>query len=64
MKAKDGIFMAKIIENKVGRRTIRLSVDDVISTVREYQRIVRNPKTYEGIRILLKDSSIYLPEDI
>ncbi len=56
--------MAKIMENEVGRRIVRLSVDDIISTVREYQRIVRNPKTYEGIRILLKDSPIYLPEDL
>lgn len=56
--------MAKIIENEAGRRMIRLSSDDIISTVREYQRIVKTPKTYEGIRLLLKNSPVYLPEEV
>ena len=30
-------IMAKIIENKIGRRSVRLSTDDIISVVREYQ---------------------------
>lgn len=56
--------MAKIIENEVGRRMIKISADDVISIVREYQRIVKNPKTYDGIRILLMQSNLYLPEEV
>ena len=56
--------MAKIIENEQGRRMVKMSVDDIISVVREYQRIVQNPRTYEGIRLILKQSSIYLPEDV
>lgn len=56
--------MAKIIENSCGRRMVKMSVDDIISVVREYQRIVQNPKTYEGIRMILAQASMYLPEDL
>lgn len=59
-----GKIMAKIIENEQGRRMVKMSVDDIISVVREYQRIVKNPRTYEGIRLVLNQASIYLPEDI
>ncbi len=57
-------FMARIIENSCGRRMVKMSVDDIISVVREYQRIVQNPKTYEGIRMILSQASMYLPEDL
>ena len=56
--------MAKIIENKKGRRMVKMSVDDIISVVREYQRIVQNPKTYEGIRMILARATMYLPEEV
>lgn len=56
--------MARIIENEKGRRMVRMSVDDIISVVREYQRVVKNPKTYEGIRMILSQASMYLPEEI
>lgn len=56
--------MAKIIENEKGRRMVKMSVDDIISVVREYQRIVSNPKTYEGIRAVLSQACMYLPEDV
>ncbi len=56
--------MAKIIENRQGRRMVKMSVDDIISVVREYQRVIKNPKTYEGIRMILSQASIYLPEEI
>lgn len=56
--------MARIIENEAGRRMVRMSVDDIITVVREYQRIVQNPKTYEGIRMVLSQACMYLPEDI
>ncbi len=53
--------MATIIESE--RRIIRLSVDDVLSIVREYQQITRNTCCYEHTRELLKKHSIYIPED-
>lgn len=56
--------MAKIIENQLGRRIIQMSTDDIISVVREYQRIVKIPDSYEEIRHLLAQSCIYLPEEI
>ena len=55
--------MARIIENSTGRRMVKISVDDIISVVREYQRMVKNPKTYEDIRLILSNSCMYLPED-
>lgn len=56
--------MARIIENETGRRMIKMSADDVISVVREYQRIVKNPQSYAELRKMLGKSCIYLPEDI
>lgn len=56
--------MARIVENKVGRRIIKMSVDDIISVVREYQRIVKLPESYEEIRELLEQACIYLPEEV
>ncbi len=56
--------MAKIIENLSGRNTIRLSVDDIINIVREYQNITRNAYSYEEIRYKLAECEIYLPEDL
>lgn len=56
--------MAKIIENEVGRRMVKMSVNDIISVVREYQRVVKNPKTYESIRMMLSQACMYLPEDL
>lgn len=56
--------MARIIENEVGRRMVKMSVDDIISVVREYQRVVKNPQTYEGLRMILSQACMYLPEDM
>ncbi|MDD3437041.1 MAG: hypothetical protein PHC64_07825 [Candidatus Gastranaerophilales bacterium] len=56
--------MARIIENETGRRIVKMSVDDIISIVKEYQRIVQNPKTYEGIRMALSKACMYLPEEV
>ena len=55
--------MARILENLVGRRTIIVSTDDIISIVREYQRITRTEKNYENIRKLLYKNNILLAED-
>lgn len=56
--------MAKIIENDYGRRMIRLSSDDVISTVREYLLVMKNTRDYEEIRTRLSNREIFLPEDM
>lgn len=56
--------MAKIIENEAGRRIVKMSVDDIICVVREYQRVVQNPQTYEGIRMILSQACMYLPEEM
>lgn len=56
--------MAKIIENKKGRRMVKMSVDDIICVVREYQRMVKNPRTCEGIRMILSQACMYLPEEL
>lgn len=55
--------MATIIENKKGRRIIRLNTDDIINIVREYQNISNNIKSYEEIREKLDKFNLYLPED-
>ncbi|MFI3301053.1 MAG: hypothetical protein R3Y28_06490 [Candidatus Gastranaerophilales bacterium] len=54
--------MAKIIENE--RRIIRLSVDDVISVVRNYQEVCKKTCCYEHTRELLSKADFYLPEDL
>lgn len=56
--------MAKIIENQAGRRMVKMSVDDIISVVREYQRVVKLPENYEYIREVLSREPIYIPEDL
>ncbi len=57
--------MARIIENEEGsRRIIKMSTDDVINIVREYQKHVKNKKSYEEIRNQLEDCVIFIPEDI
>lgn len=56
--------MARIIENINGRRCIILSADDVISLVREYQKISYGITSYEQIRRKLIMKKIYLPEEI
>jgi len=54
--------MARIIEGD--RRIIKMSVDDVLSIVREYQVICRKSCCYEHTRELLSKTDIYIPEDI
>ncbi len=53
--------MARIIEGK--RRLIKMSVDDVLNIVREYQQICRNSCCYEHTRELLERADFYIPED-
>lgn len=57
--------MARIIESATGgRRTIKLSSDDIISIVREYQRIVSRQEKMIDIRNLLENNLICIPEDV
>ena len=57
--------MARIIESENGgRRIIKMSVDDILSVVRDYQNIVPRFSSAEDTRRYLSDTVIYLPEDI
>ena len=56
--------MAYILENKIGRRIIRLNTDDIINIVREYQNITYKTYSYSEIRNKLDKSELYIPEDI
>ena len=56
--------MARIIESQDGsRRLIKMSVDDIISIVQDYQRIVPRFSSSENARNYLSDTVIYVPED-
>ncbi len=56
--------MARIIESiEGGRRIIKMSVDDIISVVQDYQRIVPRFSTAEEARNYLSDTVVYIPED-
>ena len=57
--------MARIIESEnCIRRMIKLSTDDVLSVVREYQRYINKKTNYVQIRDVLEDIVIYIPEDV
>lgn len=57
--------MARIIENETGaRRLIRLSTDDILSVVKDYQRVVPRFSSYEDARDFLADTVIYIPEEV
>ena len=57
--------MARIIESSNGgRRIIKMSVDDVISVVQDYQRIVPRFSTIEEARNYLSDTILYIPEEV
>lgn len=53
--------MAEIIEGK--RRIVRLSVDDVLNIVREYQQITKKSCCYDHTRELLSKTPFYIPEE-
>ena len=54
--------MASIIESE--RRIIKLSVDDVLNIVREYQKLTRESCCYEHTREILQKVPLYIPEDL
>ena len=56
--------MARIIEGEEGtRRIIKLTTDDIISIVCDYQRIVPRGCKYEEIRNYLDDIALFIPGD-
>ena len=56
--------MAKVINNNSGRSLIKLSSDDVISIVREYQNLILKQNSAEEIRNILENYNFYLPSDV
>ena len=59
-----GGYMAKITDTESGkRRTIRLSTDDIISIVREYQQLTKGLRYAEDIYDTLSNNIIYIPEE-
>ena len=57
--------MARILESSDGaRRIIRMSTEDIISVVKDYQRIVPRFSTEIDARNYLEDTVIFIPEDI
>ena len=57
--------MARIIESGIGnRRMIKMSADDILSIVRDYQRIVPRFSNEQEARNYLTDTIIFIPEDV
>lgn len=57
--------MARIIETQDGkRRMIKMSTDDVLSVVQDYQRIVPRFSSITDARNYLADTVIFIPEDV
>ena len=57
--------MARIIETQYGgRRLIKMSVDDILSIIREYQRIVPRHSSIDDVRNHLADMVIFIPEEV
>ena len=54
--------MASIIESE--RRIIKLSVDDVLNIVREYQKLTHDSCCYEHTREILNKNALFIPEDL
>ena len=57
--------MARIIEStNNSRRIIKLSANDILSIVKDYQRIVPRHSNTENAIDYLSDTVIFIPEDI
>ena len=57
--------MARILESQNGtRRLIKMSTDDIISVVKDYQRIVPRFSNEKDARDYLMDAIIFIPEDV
>ena len=53
--------MAKIIEGQ--RRIVKMSTDDIIAVVRQYQQLTQKACCYEHLREILDNTNFYLPEE-
>ncbi len=53
--------MARIIEGK--RRIIKMTTDDVLSVVKQFQQITQKACCYDHIREILEHNDFYIPED-
>ena len=57
--------MARIIESEFGnRRLVKMSVEDILSIIREYQRIVPRHSSINDARSYLSDTVLFIPEDL
>ena len=56
--------MAKIIENYSKRRTIKLSTNDIITIIQQYQTVTHGHTESTIVRDILENSNFYIPEDI
>jgi hypothetical protein len=56
--------MARILESETGRRIIKMSAEDIISIVQDYQRIVPRFSSINDVRNFLSDTVIFIPEDV
>lgn len=57
--------MARIIESQTGsRRLIKMTTEDILSVVRDYQRIVPRFSSLADARDYLADTVIFIPEDV
>ncbi len=56
--------MAKILNENLKRRLIKLSTDDIINIVREYQNSTQGSSSYAQIRKNLDRLDLFLPEDL
>jgi hypothetical protein len=56
--------MAKIIDNPLGRRMIRLSTDDILMIISLYQEKCNcRDYTHDEVRNVIDTNNFYLPED-
>lgn len=56
--------MAKIIKTSAKRKMIRISTDDILSIITQYQTLTCGKKNYDEIRQILNQNAFYLPEDL
>lgn len=57
--------MARIIESGNGnRRVIKMSAEDIISIVKDYQRVVPRYSDENTAKCYLEDTVIYIPEEL
>ena len=56
--------MATIIDVNPKRRMVRMSVDDVLCVISQYQTLINTRYDYEKTRDILSQNAFYLPEDL